>query len=32
MSLLGYSLMTVLHEIVFSCENICNLYNIVKTL
>ena len=28
MSLLGYSLMTVLHEFCF--ENICNLYNIVE--
>ena len=32
MSLLGYSLMTVLHEVVFSFENICNLYNIVEQL
>ena len=29
MSLLGYSLMTVLHELVFSFENICNLYNLL---
>ena len=28
MSLLGYPLMTVLHELVFSFENICNLYNL----
>ena len=29
MSLLGYSLMTVLHELLFSFENICNLYNLL---
>ena len=29
MLLLGYSLMTVLHESVFSFENICNLYNLL---
>ena len=29
MLLLGYSLMTVLHELVFSFENICNLYNLL---
>ena len=30
MSLVGYSLMTVLHELVFNFENRCNLYNIVE--
>ena len=25
-----YSLMTVLHELVFNFENICDLYNIVE--
>ena len=29
MSLLGYSLMTVLHELLFSFDNICNLYNLL---
>ena len=32
MLLLGYSLMTVFHELVFSFENICNVYNIVEKL
>ena len=32
MSLLGYFVMTVLHELVFSFENICYLYNIIEKL
>ena len=30
MSILGYSLMTIVHELVFSFENICNLYQKLK--
>ena len=29
---MSYSLMTVLHELVFSFENTCNLYNIVENI